>query len=65
MTERPYYERALEALKSAHEACFSHPDRDALGMSHGPFSGVNEALGIVSLLEDENKRLRGIIKDRA
>lgn len=50
-TSRPYYERAWKALRAAHEACFRHPDRGALGMSHGPFAGVNEALGIVDELE--------------
>lgn len=57
-TGRPYYDRALNALNAAHTACFKHPERDVLGMSHGPFSGVNEALGIVALLEEENQRLR-------
>lgn len=59
--QRPYYDKALKALKTAREACFKHPDRDLLGMSHGPFSGVNEALGIVSQLETvlfwQNKEL--------
>ncbi len=54
----PLYTKALEALSAAHKACFDHPDRDVLGMSHGPFSGVNEALGIISLLEEENIQLR-------
>jgi hypothetical protein len=54
----PHYTKALKALKEAHEACFKHPDRDLLGMSSGPFSGVNEALGIISSLEEENQMLR-------
>jgi hypothetical protein len=58
MINRPMYDRALKALQAAHDACFKHPERDVLGMSHGPFSGVNEALGIVSMLEEENKSLR-------
>lgn len=58
MTDRPHYDRAWKALQAAHDACFKHPERDVLGMSHGPFSGVNEVLGIVSMLEEENKRLR-------
>lgn len=41
MSGRPMYDRAWKALEAAHEACFRHPDRDTLGMSHGPFSGVN------------------------
>lgn len=49
--ERPMYDKALKALSEAHQACFKHEDRDTLGMSHGPFSGVNEALGIVLKLE--------------
>ncbi len=57
-SNRPYYGRALIALQAAHDACFNHPGRDVLGMSYGPFSGVNEALGIVDELEAENKRLR-------
>jgi len=50
--KRPYYTRAAQALDAAHKACFKHSDRPLLGMSHGPFSGVNEALGIVAALED-------------
>ena len=49
--DRPFYDRCLKALDEAHKACFKHPDRDILGMSHGPFSGVNEVLGIVDSLE--------------
>lgn len=55
MVERPYYSRALAALEAAHKACFEHPGRDVLGMSSGPFSGVNEALGIVAELEARAK----------
>lgn len=58
MTSGPLYDRALDALRAAHKACFEHEGRDVLGMSHGPFSGVNVALGIVAQLEDENKILR-------
>lgn len=58
MTTGPCYDRASQALDAAHKACFRHPDRDILGMSHGPFSGVNEALGIIATLETENIRLR-------
>lgn len=58
MRERPLYDRAVKALEAAHAVCFNAPDRDILGMSHGPFSGVNEALGIVAQLEEENFRLR-------
>ncbi len=65
MTERPYYERAHAALEAAHKACFDHPDRDVLGMSHGPFSGVNEVLGIVLLLERENQMLRAALAESA
>lgn len=49
--ERPEYDKALKALSEAHAACFKHEDRDVLGMSHGPFSGVNKALEIVLSLE--------------
>jgi len=58
MSDRPFYNQALKALQAAHDACFKAPDRDVLGMSNGPFSGVNEALGIVDMLERENQRLR-------
>lgn len=58
---RPHYTKAWAALADAHKACFDHPGRDVLGMSHGPFSGVNVALGIVAELEDENKRLKAAI----
>lgn len=52
--DRPYYNRALRA------------DRPVLGMSHGPFSGVNEVLGIVSELETRlNAILRGKPKSGA
>ena len=56
--ESPRYNEAWEALSEAHAACFKHPERGPIGMSHGPFSGVNKALGIISLLEDENAVLR-------
>ena len=59
-TPRPLYNRAATALGEAHRACFSHPDRGPLGMSYGPFSGVNEALGIIARLEDENRLLRRV-----
>lgn len=55
---RPLYTEALAALQAAHDACFNHPGRDVLGMSHGPFSGVNVALGIVARLEEENLSLK-------
>lgn len=52
LVKRPAYSAALNALESAHKACFDHPDRPLIGMSHGPFSGVNVALGIVAELEE-------------
>src|ERR1051326_1960928 len=54
----PFYIKANKALDEAHKACLGHLDRDVLGMSSGPFSGVNEALGIIKKLEDENRLLR-------
>lgn len=48
---RVEYEKVSAALNAAHLACFNHPDRHPLGMSHGPFSGVNVALGTVAKLE--------------
>lgn len=56
MSSGPYYDRALKALQAAHDACFNAPGRDVLGMTHGPFSGVNEVLGIVAELESKTKR---------
>lgn len=72
MAERPCYERALLALTEAHAALYRANSRlvaltnagikglegDVLGMSSGPFSGVNEVLGIVARLEEENQRLK-------
>jgi len=51
--KRPLYDKALVALNGAYRACYDQPDRDVLGMSHGPFSGVNVALMIVANLEKE------------
>ena len=63
---RPYYDRALAALTAVHDACFnSRRRKGALSMSHGSFSGVNEALGIIDLLERENQRLRHLIRGSA
>jgi hypothetical protein len=47
-----YYDRALKALQDAHDVCFEKHD-SVLGMSFGPFSGINETLGIVKCLEQE------------
>jgi hypothetical protein len=58
---RPFYDKALVALEAAHTACYEK-HADALGMSHGPFSGVNEALGIVASLEEENQRLSSALR---
>lgn len=49
--ERPYYDQAVNFLSKAHKACLGHEDRDVLGMSQGPFAGVNEALSLVLTLE--------------
>ena len=57
-TERPKYDEALAALEEAHKACFTNERLPVLGMSHGPFSGVNKALGIVDTLEREVQGLR-------
>ena len=62
-TGRPHYDKAWEALKEAHAACFNHHERGQVGMSHGPFSGVNIALGIIAELEDENAALRMMIEE--
>lgn len=60
MTSGPLYDQAKEALEAAHRACLTHPGRDILGMSHVPFSGVNVALGIISQLENQNRRLKAL-----
>jgi hypothetical protein len=62
MMERKYYKQAAAALDAAHKACLNHPDRGVLGMSHGPFSGVNEALGIIAEMEALINRQAAIIK---
>jgi hypothetical protein len=65
-SSRPYYNKALKALNEAHKACYKcwekDTDRNPVGMSHGPFSGVNEVLGIVSQLESDLRQLT-IYKD--
>lgn len=58
---RPYYNKALKALQAAHDACLRNKT-DVLGMSNGPFSGVNEALGIVDFLEKEVEDLKEQIR---
>lgn len=69
--ERLYYNQILKALQQAFDACYNHPGRDVLGMSHGPFSGVNVALGIVADLEKmvwnfyaDNTNLRKLLKEK-
>lgn len=64
MKHRPYYDKALKALQEAHDACYKHKDRDLLGMSTGPFSGVNEALGIITILEEENYNLKQLLRSK-
>ncbi len=68
MSNRPYYTQALKALTDAHSACHqawaSDPKQNPVGMSHGPFSGVNKALGIVDALEQENRRLKALLAPR-
>ncbi len=58
--DRPYYDKALAALTAAHKACYeawdSDPKRNPLGMSFGPFAGVNIALGIIDELEQRLNR---------
>lgn len=60
MSSGPEYDKASAALDEAHKACLKHPERDVLGMSSGPFSGVNVALGIVHNLEKFNAEIRHI-----
>lgn len=61
MSDYYFYDKALKALNAAHLACFKHPERGVLGMSTGPFSGVNKALGIVATLEAERALIRAIL----
>ena len=49
-------------LHAAHKACFEAPDRDVLGMSYGPFSGVNKTLGIVMVMEDRIAELEALLR---
>jgi hypothetical protein len=62
-----HYNEALSALQAAHDVCFKSPGRDVLGMSNGPFSGVNKALGIIRQLEIQidYERFRSRAPDRA
>lgn len=57
---QPRVEVARQALYAAHEACRRANDDvgDVIGLSHGPFSGVNVALGMLATLEAENTKLR-------
>lgn len=48
--ERDVYLYAFALLEGAHKACFKDSDRPVLGMSHGPFSGVNQVLSLVTKL---------------
>lgn len=48
---RPFYDYALLKLQTAHSAVFGQLDRPTLGMSRGPFSGVNDVLGLVVRME--------------
>lgn len=57
--DRPIYYLAWQALQAAHDACNTAPGRDVLGLSHGPFSGVNRALGYLSFLEERVKAWEG------
>ena len=60
----PLKTQALALLQDAHYACFNHPGRDILGMSHGPFSGVNRVIEIIGVLERENQRLKMKLSDQ-
>ena len=63
-----HYDRALKALQAAHEATYraweKDPKRNPIGMSTGPFSGVNEALGIIKELELELDAYRRVGRGR-
>jgi hypothetical protein len=64
MSDSPIYDKVYDLLKEAHEVCLNHPDRPPLGMSHGPFSNVNQVLGIVGLLEEENIALKAALNSK-
>lgn len=51
MKQGPIYIQCSKALDEAHKACFKNND-SVLGMSHGPFSGVNFVLGKIFLMEN-------------
>lgn len=61
-----YYQQALVALTAAHAACFE-ANQDALGMSGGKFSGVNETLGIICKMQAEindlQRRLKSVVAE--
>ena len=46
-----YAQQARELMQAAHDACFKAKDRDVLGMSSGPFSGVNQVLGLIAMMD--------------
>jgi hypothetical protein len=54
-------QRARLLLQDAHAACFK-ANTAVLGMSNGPFSGVNEVLGIIAEMDDEIQLQRERIK---
>lgn len=50
----PIYTEVVDLLCEAHKACLKAnqgPGGDALGMSHGAFSGLSKVLGLVWELE--------------
>lgn len=59
---RQRYEFARSALQKAHDACMAAPG-DVLKMSHGPFSGVNKALGLITMQETELDHVRMILAE--
>lgn len=57
--DRVIYQCTARALEAAHKACLHHPRRPLSGMSDGPFSGVNKALGTVNILERALRKIAG------
>lgn len=48
--------QAREMLTEAHTACY-RANTSTLGMTHGPFSKVNEVLGLIASLETTRHEL--------
>lgn len=59
----PIHKAVREALSAAHDALYKDKTRDVLGMSNGPFSGVNYTLGAVMEMESRIAELEKRLAD--